>query len=271
MFHRGSSLSSSCLVVRAFSLLPLYLLTNFPYSVYSLSLSAQQRTTLNNKQQAPTSPPTTSYPTGLTLAPTSLPATTIITFGEFSFFNSSSLAFGERRLTTTTKDELFVLADLFEDVLFKTISTNLSESQALTNITVTAIGGTPIVRTTSRRLETTSVAFEATIEETCATCGFNDVVATGLFDQVSSNLVYEIERGGFATSIQLLAQEKNVTSLASVSVAFTGLAGFVMLTEAPTLKPSFMPSLSVQPTVTPTSSPVRKLAKSGKKRGAKLV
>ncbi|EED89555.1 predicted protein [Thalassiosira pseudonana CCMP1335] len=216
---------------------------------------------------APTFPPTT----GLTLAPTSLLATTIITFGEFSFFNSSLLAFGERRLTTTTKDELFVLADLFEDVLFKTISTNLTESQALTNITVTAIGGTPIVRTTFRRLETTIVAFEATIEETCATCGFNDVVATVLFDQVSSNLVYEIERGGFATSIQLLAQEKNVTSLASVSVAFTGLAGFVMLTEAPTLKPSFMPSLSVQPTVTPTSSPVRKLAKSGKKRGAKLV
>jgi hypothetical protein len=220
---------------------------------------------LTNKQQVPTSPPTTSDPTGLSLAPTLLGSTTIIIFGKFSFFNSSLLPLGETRLTTTTEEELFVLAHLFEDVLFKTISTNLTESQALTNITVTAVGGTPIVRTTSRLLETTIVAFEATMEETCASCGFNDVVATVLFNQVSSNLVNEIEGGGFATLIQVLAQEKNVTSLASVSVAFTGLAGFVMLTRAPTLKPSFMPSLSVKSTVTPTSSPVLKLAKSGKK------
>jgi hypothetical protein len=100
------------------------------------------------------------------------------------------------------------LISIFQEIINSTISSNFTVSQALSDVNIASIGGTP----------KTTVEREVSIVQSCVTCNASNDIASALQKQVTSNLSEKVECGDFLASVQTLAQQKNVTSLASIEV-----------------------------------------------------
>jgi hypothetical protein len=84
----------------------------------------------------------------------------------------------------------------------------LTVSQALSDVNIASIGGSP----------KTTVECEVSIVESCVTCNASNDIVSALQKLVTSNFSEKVECRDFLAFVQTLAQQTNVTSLASIEV-----------------------------------------------------
>lgn len=158
-------------------------------------------------------------------------------------------------VTPATQEEYDAVVSILQATLHQTLESFLADGQALSDLTITSIGGQAgVIR--RRFLESAEVDYVMTLEESCTGNCDSSSAAASLYNQVTTQLADNVESGSFASTLKSNAEaDEKAASLANVAVLAPTFAQYSIQTPTPTENPTQSPVTASPTTMKPTSVP----------------